>query len=492
MSGAKRAPSSSVKKADADRARRSRCRACSSVSITSRPASTPRLPSKRPPVRTVSMCEPVITGAASGSRPGPGGDDVADRVDRRRRARGRASTPTTRSRPSRSASVSARRAQPRSPFGPVDRADLAERLDARPAAGRCRCAGRRRSSSAPGTRRRRSRASASANAVDRGLEQLRAVLGGGGGRVADDAVGAEVVRQPPERHRAAEAHVAVGGELLGDVAARPRDMSTRSGARCSISDVSSVPPWTPMPSSSAADGPPWSGGTPGWARNVISPWRRRSSRLATPSSAELPPWPLKNTSLPGRRHGDAAADVVEHGEQRRRPTARSCPPTRRARSTSCRRAAAAATRRARSPTRSTAASATRVGDQQVGAERQVRAVLLDRAERLHEDAARRSARSPRRGRGGRLELAVAAITSAAVPGMAPAHERAQMAAMPRPERTTSTRSSIGAGHNGLVAAAYLARAGLSTCCSRRATTSAARPPARRSPGRRSTSATATT
>ena len=89
-----------------------------SVSSTSSPASTPRLPSKRPPVRTVSMCEPVITGASDGSRAGAGGDDVADRVDRHveaevahpRRRRGRG--------PSRSASVSARRAQPRSPFGP--------------------------------------------------------------------------------------------------------------------------------------------------------------------------------------------------------------------------------------------------------------------------------------------------------------------------------------------------------------------------------------
>ena len=70
-------------------------------------------------------------------------------------------------------------------------------------------------------------------------------------------------------------------------------------------DVSSVPPWTPMPSSSAGDeprcwspelAPAWSGGTPGWVRNVISPWRSRSSRLATPTSALLPPWPLRNTS----------------------------------------------------------------------------------------------------------------------------------------------------------------------------------------------------
>ena len=69
MSGAKRAPSSSVKKATAIGCTvATPC--CSSVSITSSPASTPRLPSKRPPVATVSMCEPVITGAAAGSVPG--------------------------------------------------------------------------------------------------------------------------------------------------------------------------------------------------------------------------------------------------------------------------------------------------------------------------------------------------------------------------------------------------------------------------------------
>ena len=55
---------------------------CASVSTISSPASTPRLPSKRPPVRTVSMCEPTITAAAVGSLPGACGDDVADGVDR--------------------------------------------------------------------------------------------------------------------------------------------------------------------------------------------------------------------------------------------------------------------------------------------------------------------------------------------------------------------------------------------------------------------------
>jgi len=42
--------------------------------------------------------------------------------------------------------------------------------------------------------------------------------------------------------------------------------------------------------------PPWSTGTPGWAKNVRSPNRRRSSRFATWPSAEFPPCPLTNSS----------------------------------------------------------------------------------------------------------------------------------------------------------------------------------------------------
>ena len=52
-----------------------------------------------------------------------------------------------------------------------------------------------------------------------------------------------------------------------------------------------------MPSSSAGLVPPWSGGRPGWARKVRRPWARRSSRQATLSSDELPPWPFMKTSV---------------------------------------------------------------------------------------------------------------------------------------------------------------------------------------------------
>ena len=99
MSGAKREPSSSVKKATAIGRAGCATPCCSSVSTTSSPASTPRLPSKRPPggdgvdVRAAHHRAPRRVGA------GPGGHDVADGVDASRRGRGRASTPTTRSRP---------------------------------------------------------------------------------------------------------------------------------------------------------------------------------------------------------------------------------------------------------------------------------------------------------------------------------------------------------------------------------------------------------
>ena len=102
--------------------------------------------------------------------------------------------------------------------GSVHGADLAERLDPRhqpvdvdphrsPSPLHVSVRSRRRRSR-PAPRRRR----------HGGLEQRRPVLGGGDRRVADVAVGAEVVRQPAEADLAAEAHVAVGGQLLGHVA----------------------------------------------------------------------------------------------------------------------------------------------------------------------------------------------------------------------------------------------------------------------------------
>ena len=75
--------------------------------------------------------------------------------------------------------------------------------------------------------------------------------------------------------------------------------------------------------------------------------------------------------------------------------------------TSCTPAAAAATRRARRRPRSTAASATALGDEQVGVERQVRAVLLDGPERLDDDAALGRARATTVGRAQVGEVAVA-------------------------------------------------------------------------------------
>ena len=76
-----------------------------------------------------------------------------------------------------------------------------------------------------------------------------------------------------------------------------------------------------MPSSDGGDVPPWSAGTDGWARNVINPWARRSSRLATLSSALLPPWPLKKTSRDAgvlamqRPRSSSTASIVEADSQ---------------------------------------------------------------------------------------------------------------------------------------------------------------------------------
>ena len=186
MSGAKRLPSSSVKKATLI-GRRVVTPCCSSVSTTSSPASTPRLPSKRPPVATVSMCEPVITGAASGSVPGRVATTLPIASIATSRPRSRIH-PTTRSRPARSASVSARRAQPSSPFGPLIapispsstiRAHSRATVDAKlvpPTSGH-----------AP-VLERRDLAQRGAERGDRALEQLGAALGRRRRRVADVAV----------------------------------------------------------------------------------------------------------------------------------------------------------------------------------------------------------------------------------------------------------------------------------------------------------------
>ena len=128
-----------------------------------------------------------------------------------------------------------------------------------------------------------------AERVDGRLEQLLAMGGRGRGRITDVTVAGRsrstASRSRPSR-RTARAGLPASDSGTLRVAL---DMSTRSCARCSIIDVSSVPPWMPMPSSDAGEEPPWSGGTPGWARNVIRPWCSRISRFATPTSAEFPP-----------------------------------------------------------------------------------------------------------------------------------------------------------------------------------------------------------
>ena len=316
MSGAKRAPSSSVKNADRDAAlgRRSSC--VISVSSTSSPASTPRLPSKRPPVRTVSMCEPVITAGRLGSRPGRVANDVADRVDRARRARGRAST----SRPGRG-----RRGRRRS--APAGRSPARRRARARRRSRRApRSAPQSRSMSIRSVARRRPSSASEVEGgdlgqrlgegVDGGLEQRRPVLGGGG------ASGRRCGRRGRSRSTASRSRPCRRSARSGwRRASRARcawrsDMSTRSGARCSISDVSSVPPWIPMPSSSGADSAALVGRHAGVGEERLQPVRQPDLAVGHAQQRRVAAVAVEEHQLAGRRRGDAAADVVEHAQQR--------------------------------------------------------------------------------------------------------------------------------------------------------------------------------
>ena len=221
MSGANRAPSSSVKNATVIGCRvATPC--CSRVSITSSPASTPRLPSKRPPVATVSMCEPGHHRRRGRVRPGTGSDDVADRIDPDVESEvGHPADDEVAALP-----VGVGEREPRVAALPVrtgDRADLAQCLDARPepfavdpqlAALDPHVAHRNRNAAIS--------ASASQNVSTAASKSAAPALGRRHGRVTDHAVVAEVVGQPPERHRAAEAHMTVLGQVLRHPSRRPR------------------------------------------------------------------------------------------------------------------------------------------------------------------------------------------------------------------------------------------------------------------------------
>ena len=493
MSGAKRAPSSSVKKATAiGRSVTMPC--CSSVSTTSRPASTPRLPSKRPPVRTVSMCEPVITGAARGIGSRPGGDDVADRVDRH--VEPEVAHPRH-DEVAALAVVVGQRQPGAAPLAvrPVDRADLAERLDpCRQAVavdaqvvavhGRSVMPARRESNAAIS-------ASASQNASTAAVEQLLAALGGGGRRVADVAVGTEVVRQPAEADPAAEAHVAVRRPAARARCGWRRDMSTRSGARCSISDVSSVPPWTPMPSSSAGDVPALVGRHAGMGEERHQPVLQAQLAVGHAEQRRVAAVAVEEHELAGRRHRHAAADVVEHGEQRRRRQ-----PDRAGRPGVLVRLGVGE-RRQQPHVELVADPLDRglgdaLGDQQVGVERQVRAVLLDRPERLDDDAAGRRGRGRCRGPGVRRVDVMGDDTPHARPWALTArdcdgwtragHDGDPNSPRPDPDRRRLRRDRRSApATTGWSPPPISPAPGCARSCSRPAPTSAAPPPASRSP-----------
>ena len=76
-------------------------------------------------------------------------------------------------------------------------------------------------------------------------------------------------------------------------------MRTVAGARCSIIEVSTAPPWMPKRCSSALNKACTSGG---WGRlnqlllYTSRPWCWRSSRATMSITATLPPWPLSSNS----------------------------------------------------------------------------------------------------------------------------------------------------------------------------------------------------
>ena len=117
-------------------------------------------------------------------------------------------------------------------------------------------------------------------------------------------------------------------------------------------------------------------------------------------------------------------------------------------------------------------------------ERQVRAVLLDGAERLHDDAALGPARGRRRAHGDGRAGGRRARHVGTVPGMAGGRSGREWTRMALRPGTDHDAIVVGAGHNGLVTAAYLARAGLRTLAARGPLDRRRHAPsARRSPGR---------
>ena len=148
-----------------------------------------------------------------------------------------------------------------------------------------------------------------------------------------------------------------------------------------------MPPCTPIPRSSAgsvSDLPPWSGGTNGWARNVISPYFRRSSRHGDVQQRRVAAVAVQEHQPLRRERRQRSPDVVEHGEQRRgRQPDRAGRPGVLVR--------LRVRERRQQPEIELVAPLLHhclgdfTGDHVVRRERQVGSVLLDRAERLHED-----------------------------------------------------------------------------------------------------------
>ena len=203
-------------------------------------------------------------------------------------------------------------------------------------------------------------------------------------RIADVSIRSEIVRQPAEPNRTAEADIPVVGKLLRDVAGGDRHVDQmRSEVQHHRRLVG-----TPVDAHAQLVGRRHAA-LVGWHARVSEERHQAVGQpnlaVGDPDERRIAAVTVEEHELARRRGGHAATDVVEHRQQRggRQPDGARRPGVLiRLRVREGRQQphveffADALDRQLRDP----------VGDEQIGVERQVRAVLLDRTERLHEDA----------------------------------------------------------------------------------------------------------
>ena len=166
---------------------------------------------------------------------------------------------------------------------------------------------------------------------------------------------------------------------------RPCAMSTRSGRKCSISEVSTSPPWMPWRSSSSVYMP---AGRPKRCQLVFTAsilWRTRSSRRDDAHDLLVAAMRIDEDELAHAGAGDRRAELGPGLDQRRWPEASACPAHADARWT-CRPPgpAGCGCRDRRAGMRDHLVQHA-LHDRGVGRHRQMRPVLLDRRDRQDGD-----------------------------------------------------------------------------------------------------------